>query len=32
LLGLDYVDLMLIHNPAAELDEYRCARAGWICD
>eukprot|EP01051_Picozoa_sp_SAG22_P003808 SAG22_NODE_190_length_15715_cov_21.164980_10_plen_157_part_00 len=27
LLGLDYVDLMLIHNPAAELQEYRASGA-----
>jgi diketogulonate reductase-like aldo/keto reductase len=27
LLGLEYVDLMLIHNPAAELTEYRASGA-----
>ena len=27
LLGLEYIDLMLIHNPAAELTEYRASGA-----
>ena len=36
LLGLEYVDLMLIHNPAAELTEYRASGAAhffgaWCC-
>lgn len=36
LLGLEYVDLMLIHNPAAELTEYRASGAAhffgaWRC-
>jgi diketogulonate reductase-like aldo/keto reductase len=32
LLGLEYVDLMLIHNPAAELTEYRASGAPHFFD
>ena len=32
LLGLEYVDLMLIHNPAAELCEYRASGAPHFFD
>eukprot|EP00501_MAST-03F_sp_TOSAG23-6_P000133 GSMAST32.ASY1.ANO1.136.1 assembled CDS len=29
LLGLDYVDLILIHNPASDIEEYRASSATW---